>query len=73
LRSICSIKMLLYQLLIAILPFSPYPCTFSPYPWTFPIFLDLSPHISGLLTPYLWTSHPISLDFSPHIPRPIAT
>src|SRR5207248_3224415 len=63
LRSICSIKMLLYQLLIAILPFPPYPCTFSP------ISLYLS-HIP-VPFPYFWTFRPISLDFSPHIPRPI--
>src|SRR6266446_4496742 len=56
LRSICSIKMLLYQLLIAIPSFSPYPCTLPHIPVPFP---------------YFWTFRPISLDFSPHIPRPI--
>src|SRR6266478_2537716 len=56
LRSICSIKMLLYQLLIAIPSFSPYPFTLPHIPVPFP---------------YFWTFRPISLDFSPHIPRPI--
>src|SRR5919202_1602309 len=38
LRSIYSIKMLSYQLLITIPPFSPYPCTLPHIPVPFPYF-----------------------------------